>query len=92
MQGRRLPDATGLKGTRFAPGDYQKVTFAADDSYMQGTLWYCMTPDGSLGNLGDHTITEHEDGTITVSPSILISEGSKQLWHGYLEHGVWREC
>lgn len=60
-------------------------------------VWFCCTPGGHLGNLGGHTITEHEDGTITVSPSILISvtdrHGKKQeLWHGYLERGAWRTC
>lgn len=32
-----------------------------------------------------------EDGTITVSPSILISHWEGRSWHGYLERGVWRE-
>lgn len=67
-------------------------------------LWHCCAPPavdadgfGFHGSLGDgtgkrgHIVTEHEDGTITVSPSILITrhDGS---WHGYLERGVWREC
>jgi hypothetical protein len=58
--------------------------------------WFCCTPNGHLGGLAKHTVTEHDDGTITVSPSILVSEirgdGSRrELWHGYLERGVWRE-
>lgn len=56
--------------------------------------WYCIVPgdpDG-MGNLSAHTVTEHEDGTITVSPSILVSAPHKgQSWHGYLERGMWRE-
>ena len=63
-------------------------------------LWYCVPPGRDpfsfMGTLGDgsgvkcHTVIEHEDGTITVTPSILISshEGS---WHGYLKRGVWEE-
>ena len=77
------------------PGEYGK-----DDS----GLWYCCAPApvdadgfGFHGALGDgkgsrgHIVTEHEDGTITVAPSILITrhDGS---WHGFLERGVWREC
>lgn len=31
------------------------------------------------------TITEHDDGSITVSPSIMDPGG----WHGRLERGVW---
>lgn len=57
--------------------------------------WYCCSPNGMLGNLNSHSVTEHKDGTITVSPSILITEnlptGNIQ-WHGFLERGVWREA
>lgn len=89
-QGRRLPDATNLKGALFQPGDYQKVTF--NDNFDQRVEWFCLPVRGMLGALGSHEVTEHEDGTITVSPSILIeSNDPKQAWHGYLEHGVWRE-
>lgn len=83
MTGTRRDIESGL----LKPGEYGKV---------QG-VWHCQapreTPDGFgyLGNLSRHTITEHEDGTITVSPSILITrhDGS---WHGFLECGIWREC
>jgi hypothetical protein len=43
-----------------------------------------------IGRLSGHQVVEHEDGTITVSPSILTGRGERQ-WHGYLEHGVWRQ-
>ena len=39
-----------------------------------------------------HKFTEHEDGTITVSPSMLCSYGDGTSWHGFLEKGVWRTC
>lgn len=39
------------------------------------------------GALRTHTVTEHEDGTITVSPSIFDAPDG---WHGFLERGVWR--
>jgi hypothetical protein len=56
-------------------------------------VWMACTPDGHLGDLSNHDVTEHEDGTISVSPSILVSAGrGKESWHGYLERGVWREC
>jgi hypothetical protein len=54
--------------------------------------WFCITPNGHYGGLNNHDITEHEDKTITISPSILVSDNHGQLWHGYLERGVWREC
>lgn len=48
------------------------------------------TPNGHLGNLAAHDVTEHEDGTITVSPSILVSNPQQgELYHGYLTNGVW---
>jgi hypothetical protein len=59
-------------------------------------IWYAVTPSGHWGNLANHEVTEHEDGTITVSPSILVTgyddeKREKETWHGYLERGVWRE-
>ena len=57
-----------------------------------------MTPNGLLADLAKHSIVEHEDGTITVSPSILVDNRDnrphyeKESYHGYLERGVWREC
>lgn len=81
MQGKRAPDGSNY------PQD--------DGSYWKSVdgLWYCVTPNGHYGALGKHDITEHEDGTITVSPSILVSySDAEQLYHGYLEKGVWREC
>lgn len=46
------------------------------------------------GTFSGHEVVEHEDGTITVSPSILIEYpwGPKQVkitWHGFLKRGVW---
>lgn len=52
--------------------------------------WYVCDPQSRVGRLGDHSVVEHEDGTITVSPSILNAGGG--TWHGFLEHGVWRSC
>lgn len=51
--------------------------------------------DGIVGNLRAHTVVEHEDGTITVTPSILTTyhgaDGRHQV-HGYLTKGIWRDC
>lgn len=58
--------------------------------------WYCRAPQvngfyAGAGCLSAHTVVEHEDSTITVSPSILITGHYGRQWHGYLERGVWRE-
>jgi hypothetical protein len=63
------------------PGEYGKWT--------DGT-WYGCAPNGEGCWLRAHKIIEHEDCTITASPSILISNNEGPLWHGYLERGVWR--
>lgn len=80
-----------MNGTRHdcAPHELQRGEYGKYEDHG----WYCRPPGSDLiGNISAHQITEHEDGTVSVSPSILIN--SKQLgsWHGYLERGVWREC
>lgn len=49
--------------------------------------WEVTAPDGSsiILNPTIHTVTEFEDGTITVYPSIVTP-----TWHGWLENGKWR--
>lgn len=55
--------------------------------------WKARPPGGKIssGDLSQHEVTEHPDGTITVSPSILVEQPPIGAWHGYLERGVWRE-
>lgn len=80
MKGRRLPDGTDWS-SNIQPGDYWKFD----------GIWYAETPNHLTANLGGHAILEHTDGTITVSPSILVTGGYSKSWHGYLEKGIWRE-
>lgn len=70
---------------RLDPGDYIRTA--------DGT-WMCRVPDPRFrqsGSLETHQVEEHNDGTITVIPSILHTEPDVGQWHGYLEHGIWRE-
>lgn len=54
-------------------------------------LWI-KDPSGHVGRCGSHTVTEHDDGTVTVSRSILATVAEHgHDWHGFLERGVWRE-
>lgn len=94
MQGTRLPDATlGEAGPGWEAwangnaviGAYMKVFNGSDKPY-----WYIRDPKGDIGTIGTHTVTEHEDGTITVSPSIAPGPRNPGGWHGFLERGVWR--
>jgi hypothetical protein len=84
MLGRRVypfPD----NSFRLEPGDYVKIQ---DGTFM------ARVPDARLhaGSLCSHEVIEHEDYTITVSPSILHREEGIGEWHGYLVKGVWKQC
>ncbi len=88
-QGRRVwPDQDGV--LRLGPGDY---------GFVDGE-WQAKPPqvEGKhplSGSLKLHTVTEHEDGTISVAESIEIrypwsDPPQEKRWHGHLERGVWR--
>ena len=86
MIGKRVKDGDWPEN----PGEYSKWI-------RNGKVrWFVIPPKSGLpcGYLDDHTIIEHEDGTITVSPSILFEKRNENFpgWHGYLEKGIWREC
>jgi hypothetical protein len=87
-----------LQGVRIQ--NHQKLYDAEPGAYLlthdrdDGTpnLWF-KDPAGHVGRISGakHTITEEDDGTITVSPSILATQADHgHDWHGYLEHGTWR--
>ena len=99
ITGRRV-EPHPERGLSLLPGDYGK-------SRVDGA-WHARPPTAPdfgephpiSGNLREHEVVEHEDGTITVSPSILIQypwgkkpdkdEWDKHIaWHGYLVKGVW---
>ena len=77
----------------FEPGDYQPRE--------DGKGWNVRPPRGHIGWLsttpGHHTVIEHPDGTISVTPSIFQhyhqggSDCTAECWHGYLTDGVWIE-
>lgn len=87
MQGRRAADNS-------APWDLEAGDYCFRGEGAFRFLWVCL-PDGTgPSRLEGWDVTEHEDGTVTVSPSILDADPEKngQGWHGYLERGVWRQC
>ena len=86
MQGRRVyPDDDGQ--LRLQEGDYG---FSLEVGH-----WQVRPPGCHAGGIPHHKVIEYEDKTITVSPSILLTDfdegGNQKQWHGYLERGVWRE-
>jgi hypothetical protein len=96
--GRRVKtNAAGWIDQPLEPGEYFKAANPVSDGSRAGS-WYGKTPNGHVCNLGGHSVIEHDDGTISVSPSIRVWIGGyssghpeQTLWHGYLEHGVWRQ-
>jgi hypothetical protein len=61
----------------------------------QDGRWELCLPTGIHGAITDKiwSIIEHEDGTITVHPSILTKcHLPEYTWHGFLEKGIFREC
>ncbi len=71
MTGERLPDGyepTADWHARLGVTEMPKGGYGKDSA---GT-WCVVTPNGRYGSVAKHTVVEHDDGTITVSPSILI--------------------
>ncbi len=87
MNGRRIYPKENEGIAILQPGDYMK----APDGFI------VKTPNGLAASIRNHKVIEHENGTITVSPSILITgcnypHSKEQLtYHGFLEMGIWRE-
>lgn len=90
MQGRRLEDyfddREGFTWDEVKPGDYFKCRGPQQD----GVSFIVCAPNGDHGRICSRVwyIEEHDDGSITVSPSIWCN--TPNGWHGYLEKGVWR--
>lgn len=102
MQGRRRSD--GTSPFDLEPGDYSKRSVTNHDETDHWTMWYVCAPDGQrfyLANEHDrdrsgkhHEVDEHDDGTISVVPKPANSnsiQSPNQGWHGWIDHGVWKE-
>lgn len=82
--GTRVESISDLWGDGAVDGGYCPVTLDGE------RVWKARTPNGHLANLAAHDVTEHDDGTITVSPSILVSNPQEgELYHGFLVRGEW---
>lgn len=113
MLGRRRPDLPdGELPADLKPGDYWKILdptggpkHSANPENLTGTCWHIVVPMDpgdfgrgyGLGRLENHTVREHDDGTISVRPgdgssnSILVTGHHDQRWHGYIDHGEFAE-
>jgi len=92
--GRRITATDHASLESLKPGDYMlyhNESTGLDTWYAMPPREKCRSGFNLLAMLAHHDVTEHEDKTITVTPSILVTEYTGDSWHGYLEHGVWRE-
>jgi hypothetical protein len=85
LQGRRISLRQFYSDSR-QPGDYCGPIRKEEGPE---NAWYICDPAGRIGGLYKHTVTEHDDGTISVDPSI---DDPPDGWHGYLKRGVWRQA
>lgn len=80
-------------------GDYWKYKnkVSTHPENLTKTVWGFVSPIGGKGYLENHTVREHEDGTISVIPgdgssnSILFHTSKDRSWHGFIDHGRWYE-
>lgn len=101
-QGTRLPDDASHSDVVDGPrGCYRLAPKSHSDDRTR--YLHMLLPNGAFAMVpvGEDraappcwALTEHEDGTITVSPSIWLKPTpgvDEHGWHGFLERGVWRE-
>lgn len=84
LRGRRLPDGNHDYDL-VQPGDYWRPEYGG----RQPSEWWFRDPLGAMGRITKHSVEEHEDGTITVRPSILCDRPGQSSYHGWLTRGVW---
>jgi hypothetical protein len=76
---------------------YHEIDWKQYCYYKVDNIWYLYLPGCGLGNLAKHDVVEHEDGTISVTPSILVTGHDKNnnykkvVKHGHLTRGIWED-
>lgn len=101
MQGRRVQKVIDIKepGDYTGPvvgytGDKPAVFFLKPNARDEDVLPRARVVQHCIIDAGYHSCEEHEDGTITITPSIgaTVRGGGPETsdgWHGYLRHGEW---
>ncbi len=91
--GSRRPD--GTEAHELLPGEYAKIVPKEGVPYEHFHGWFVFPPSaryaGWIRSPEVHAVVEYEDGTITVTPSIMMQWGDGAHWHGYLTRGGWTE-
>lgn len=82
--GRRVPDE--IPPWKLEAGDYN----VRRDAQTGERVAWVKLPDGAgPARLKGWDLEEHEDGTISVTPSIQ-DVGHENGWHGWLTRGIWK--
>ncbi len=55
---------------------------------FDGHVFACC-PGDLVANLGSHAVEIRDGGVLHVSPSILVNGAPGEMWHGFIENGVW---
>jgi hypothetical protein len=74
--------------------DYVEIDDTEICYWKESGIWWLYLPGCGIANLANHTVVEHENKTITVSPSILLTghdAGKPVTKHGMFERGVWKD-
>ena len=79
----------GVPPWELEPGEYAVVM----DGETIARVWVRLPNGDGPSELHEWSPVINEDGTLTLSPSILSHpSGSQKGWHGWLERDVWREA
>ncbi len=102
MIGRRIPDRMDGSLDGVEPGDYWRDQNGDWTAAVPNPKLPAYKPEYAhgicLAGLSKHDVTEHEDGTITVNPSIKVTSPwgpdrvEHEWYHGWLERGIWRDA
>lgn len=98
MQSRRLyvNYEEGLYTADDEQGVFKFSEIRPGDFWLYRGRWRAKAPNGLICNLDGHDVEVDDSGIIpNVSPSILVrgtdDSGNEISWHGFLEHGFWRQ-
>lgn len=85
MEGKRRED-------NLAPWELEAGEYCFRGDPPRRFLWVRLPNGVGPSRLEGWEVEEHEDGTVSVSPSIqdIPTDGSVG-WHGFLKRGVWSE-
>jgi len=71
---------------------FERITAIPDGGWAKTENGWYVRPPGTrrAASIQGHDVVEHDDGTITVTPSLRYSSWNRNdYWHGWLTAGQW---